>query len=233
MAPSACMVMTPRCRSCRRARPSRATYGPTCATTGRPSGATRHRPPSTTLQEIDDRNIPSTIFEASRASFRPTPTAAITAFTIPRGYRVQSRRPFIGTMPGVGRHSCQCPTRQEGAGLGHAGLRRKSGQKPCERSTFPCSAPAALWSGHWAPNRLSRKATCPLPISTFAPPAPSQPMSPLTQSHGRCGRGQLQLRAANVRACRSRDAAHGLRELSMPCFGPTGAHTVHAFPGDA
>ena len=34
-------------------------------------------------------------------------------------------------------------------------------------------------------------------------------------------------------ACRSRDAARGLRDLSMPCFGPTGAHTVHAFPGDA
>jgi transposase len=54
-----------------------------------------------TLQEIDDRNIPSAIFKASRASCRPTPTAAITAFTIPRGYRAQSRRPSVGAMPGV------------------------------------------------------------------------------------------------------------------------------------
>ena len=65
----------------------------------RPFGSYAPRkPPSTTLQGIEDRSIPSAIFEASRASCRRTPTAAITAFTILRGYRAQSRRPSVGAI---------------------------------------------------------------------------------------------------------------------------------------
>jgi hypothetical protein len=59
----------------RRAKQSRATFGPMCATTG-PLAVTRHPPRSFTLQEIVDRNIPSVICETSWASCRPTPTAA-------------------------------------------------------------------------------------------------------------------------------------------------------------
>ena len=54
---------------------------------------------------------------------------------------------------------------------------------------------------------------------------------PLMQFHGRCGRARRQLREANARACRSRDAARALRDPSMGGCGPSGAHTAHAFPG--